>query len=100
METIPFLVSVPEDDDRKDTKGIFSSETVINVCQVPVDALQQNLSKVSEAVLTVLKDIKKVGQFRLTEVTLQVEVTAEGGVCLIGTANLGGKGAISLKFSE
>jgi len=100
METLPFLVRISEAEGPTDVKGFFSSESIIGVCQVPVDALRQNLSNIAETVLTVLEDIKEVGRFRLKEVTLQVEVTAQGGVQLIGTANLGGKGAITLKFSE
>jgi hypothetical protein len=47
-----------------------------------------------------LNDVKQVGGFQLKQVTIQVEVTAEGGIELVGTAKLGGKGAITLTFSE
>jgi hypothetical protein len=62
--------------------------------------LKENLQYVSNALMTVLADIRKIGQFKLQQVEIQVEVTAEGGVHFIGTAKVGGKGAITLTFSE
>jgi hypothetical protein len=47
-----------------------------------------------------LDDVKQISSFKLKEVTIQVEVTAEGGIELVGTAKLGGKGAITLTFAE
>ncbi len=60
--------------------------------------LQKNLAGVCNAFTEALQDIKKVGDFTLEEVTLGVEVSAEGGVSFIGSAKAGGKGAITLKF--
>lgn len=37
--------------------------------------------------------------YRLTEVQVQLEITAEGGVALIGSVKAGAKGAITLTFS-
>lgn len=100
METIPFLVTVPEEDEN-DEMGIFrSGDGDVRIQQIPVETLKHNLTAVSQSVMDALEDIKHVGQFRLQEVTLQVEVSVDGGINLIGTANLGGKGAITLKFAE
>ena len=98
METIPFLVSLPDEDEE--VKGIFSTDTDIALRDLPTDLLKKNLSAVCQGVASVLSDVKKMGDFRLKEVTVQVEVTAEGGIELVGTAKLGGKGAITLTFSE
>ena len=100
METIPFLVTLPDDDGPEGHKGLFRTASEVALQQLPVDKLKENLGRVSKAILSLLADIKQVGQFRLKEVTLQVEVSADAGVNLIGTANLGGKGAITLKFTE
>jgi hypothetical protein len=99
METIPFLVTLPEEDEQE-VKGIFSSDTPIVVRDLPTEKLRENLNKVCQGVATMLKDVKQVGGFQLKQVTIQVEVSAEGGVELVGTAKLGGKGAITLTFSE
>jgi hypothetical protein len=98
MDTIPFLVSLPDEDEQ--VKGIFSTEADIVVRDLPTERLRENLNKVCEGVASIVSDVRKVGSFHLKEVTIQVEVTAEGGVELIGTAKLGGKGAITLTFSE
>ena len=99
METIPFLVSLPEEEQQ--VKGIFSpNDTEIAVRDLPVDRLRENLNMVCQGFASVFNDVKRVGHFQLKEVSIQVEVTAEGGIELIGTAKLGGKGAITLTFSE
>jgi autotransporter translocation and assembly factor TamB len=98
METITFLVSLPDEDDQ--VKGIFSTDADIAVRDLPINLLRENLNKVCQGMASMLSDVKKVGNFRLKEVTIQVEVTAEGGIELVGTAKLGGKGAITLTFSE
>jgi len=98
METIPFLVSLPDEDEQ--VKGIFSSDSDIVVRDLPTERLRENLNKVCQGVASMVNDVKQVGNFQLKQITIQVEVTAEGGVELIGTAKLGGKGAITLTFSE
>ena len=98
MDTIPFLVSLPDKDE--DVKGIFSTDVDIALRELPTNLLRKNLNTVCQGVASVLSDVQKVGNFRLKEVTVQVEVTAEGGIELVGTAKLGGKGAITLTFSE
>lgn len=98
MESIPFLVSLPDEDDQ--VKGIFSPDADIAVRELPTERLRENLTRVCEEVASMVKDVKKIGSFQLKQLTIQVEVTAEGGIELIGTAKLGGKGAITLTFSE
>ena len=100
IDTIPFIVSLPEDATNLEVKGFFSRDEEAGVCDIPTERLKENLSKVCQGVASALDDIKKVGGFSLKQVTIQVEVNAEGGVELIGTAKLGGKGAITLTFEE
>ena len=100
MEKIPFLVSLSDEENDDEVKGLFSSEGEIVVRDIPVEKLRENLKNVCQGVASALQDIKKVGGFKLKEVEIQVEVNVEGGVELIGTAKLGGKGAITLTFSE
>jgi len=98
MEYLPILVSLPEEDE--DVKGIFSPDGDMVFREIPTQQLKENLSRVCQGVAETLSEVKKVGEFKLKEVTIQVEITAEGGVELIGTAKMGGKGAITLKFTE
>ena len=98
METIPVLVSLPDEDEE--VKGIFSPDADVVLRDIPTEKLRENLNNLCQGVGTLLGDIKKVGGFRLKEITIQVEVSAEGGVELIGTAKVAGKGAITLTFAE
>src|SRR5580658_4391578 len=99
LETVPFVVSVNEGD--QGTKGLFTrADSTPRLVEIPLHQLKQNLSAVSSAMIDALEGIREVGRFRLKEVTLQVEISAQGGVHCIGTASLGAKGAISLKFEE
>ncbi len=45
------------------------------------------------------EDIKSVGDFKLSQVDVKLEINAEGGVALIGTAKAGATGAINLSFT-
>jgi len=101
MQQIPFLVDVPESVDAENVKGFLSGDgTHVVLRGIPVDRLRENLSKVSDALLKVLADIKSVGAFELAEVEVGVEITAEGGVNFIGSSKVGGKAAIKLRFSK
>lgn len=98
METIPILVSQLEKD--SDTKSIFAPDADVILERIPIDKLQENLGNLCRQVGTMMNHVKQVGDFKLKEVTIQVEITAEGGIELIGTAKVGGKGAITLTFAE
>lgn len=98
METIPILVSVQDEDEE--VKGLFSPDADIVLQEIPIDKLKENMLMVCNQVAATVGHIKQIGQFKLKEVSIQVEISAEGGVELIGTAKLGGKGAITLTFGE
>lgn len=98
MEYIPILVS--DHDDNQDTKGIFTPNADVILKEIPIDKLKENMLKVCNQVAETVGHVKQVGKFQLKEVSIQVEISAEGGVELIGTAQLGGKGAITLTFGE
>jgi len=65
---------------------------------IDVDTLKTSLEGACEKFSRALKDIKQVGDFTLSEVTLQAEVSSSGGIKLIGSLEAGAKAAISLKF--
>ncbi|HYV49820.1 MAG TPA: hypothetical protein VFA20_33420 [Myxococcaceae bacterium] len=85
---LPFVV-------KDDTKGMRD----LVVAQVPVDKLRANLKSATSALAEVFRDIQAVGQFQLDEVTIGLEVTAEGGIEFLGSLSVGGKAAITLKFT-
>lgn len=99
MDTLPFLVLSPEESEEG-TKALFSPSFEVGEFQIPVLKLKENMNQVCKGVIDVFNDIKSIGDFKLKEIEIAVEVNAEGGVTLVGTAKIGGKGAIKLVFSE
>jgi hypothetical protein len=96
-DVVPFLVrvdGVPDDD----TMGIFrrgDGETGISL--IPVERLRENLAKTAEALRKAFGEFSgDLGALRLNEVQVGLEISATGGVHLIGTAGV--KGAITLVF--
>lgn len=64
-----------------------------------VGKLRESFAGLSAQVSTILRDVKKIGDFELKQVQLQVEISSEGGVHLVGTLKAGVKGAITLTFA-
>ncbi len=69
------------------------------VRQLDVDKLRASFGKLSGQVSAILQDVRQVGDFKLKEVGLQVEISAEAGVNLVGNMKAGTRGAITLTFS-
>ncbi len=69
------------------------------VRQLDVDQLRASFGKLSGQVSAILQDVRQVGDFKLKEVELQVEISAEAGVNLVGNLKAGTRGAISLTFA-
>jgi len=98
MSTIPVLVDESHDRPSGTLRGL-SPTTLIK--QIDADKLRESLSHISEQVASVLQDIKQVGDFKLKEVQVSVEISAEGGVAIVGTVNagVGARGAMTLTFA-
>jgi hypothetical protein len=79
------------------TLGILEPQSMIT--ELDTDQLKASLAGLSSQIGEVLSDIRAVGDFRLKEVKVSVEISAEGGVALIGSAKAGAKGAIELTFA-
>ena len=99
MDEVPIWVTeVPAGEES--VKGMFTAEPEAVLRRLPAERLRDSLSAICGAVVGFLGDVKRVGSYRLKEIEIHVEVTAEGGVNLIGTTKLGGTGAIKLTFAE
>jgi hypothetical protein len=96
MATIP-VVFDPTGQPKSGTLGVLVPEAAIE--QIDAGRLQRSLSALAEQVSSLFQDIKNVGDFKLKEVQVAVEITAEGGVALIANARAGAKGAITLTFA-
>jgi len=96
--TLEFLVEVPEEAER--TKGLLGGATHIEARKIPASKLRESLREIANGLEVALRDLRAVGDFELTELTLQAQVNGEGGVSLLGTGGkLGASGGITLKFS-
>ncbi len=73
------------------------SPTRGRVAEIAAEKLQGSIKALCENMSNVLKDAQQVGGFTLKEVKLQVEISAEGNIVLIGKAGV--SGAISLTFA-
>ncbi|KPA15923.1 hypothetical protein MHK_003870 [Candidatus Magnetomorum sp. HK-1] len=105
MKSIPVIIDeIQEDTETK--RGTLSSPSRTlskkqpKVRLMDVGKLRQSLSDLSEGISEICSDIKKVGDFKLKQVEVLVEVTAEGGLALVGLAKVGTKGAINLTFTD
>jgi hypothetical protein len=96
-DVLPFLVRIDEAADG-DTMSIFrrgDGETGISL--IPVSVLRANLAKTAETLRKAFEEFSgDLGALRLNEVQVGLEISASGGVHLIGTAGV--KGALTLVF--
>ncbi|MBN1479305.1 hypothetical protein JXA70_03425 [candidate division KSB1 bacterium] len=101
MTTIPVLV---EDTPvmRAETLGVLEAQAVRTaVKEVDAEKLRKSLRGLVGQLSDIIKDDNiKMGSLHLSELEVHVEITAEGGIALVGTAKAGIKGAICLKFSR
>jgi hypothetical protein len=98
-DVVPFLVRLDEAPDD-DTMGIFRrGEGETGISLIPVEKLRENLAKTAETLRKAFAEFSgDLGALRLDEVHVGLEISAAGGVHLIGTAGV--KGAITLVFKH
>jgi len=83
------------------TKNAGGGRSRATKALIPVEILKKNLATLTGQVGEVFEHVKAVGAFELDEVSLQVEVNAEGGLEILGTGGrVGGSGAVTLKFKK
>jgi hypothetical protein len=103
MGTLPVIVDSETQDrenydpNRSDTlsRGVSIRATVK---EFSTDKLTESLKDIHENLNELFGSIKAIGDFELQEVKLTLDITAEGGFALIGSAKAGMKGGITLSF--
>jgi hypothetical protein len=79
-------------------KGIFGSGPARPV-EIPVERLKVSLSGLVAKLRAATSDLAaKADGLSLKELEVGIELTAEGGVSLIGTAKVGGTASLKLTF--
>lgn len=70
--------------------------------KIPMKILSNNLEILTRKIGTILANIPEIGDYKLHEITINVNITAGGELQLIGIAKGKGdiKGGFSLKFSK
>lgn len=96
MATIPVFME-SDNNPAAGTLSVLNPRPVIK--EMDAGKIRESLTQLSAQLSGLFQDIKHVGAFQLTQVQLQVGVTAEGGVALIGVAKAGVSGTITLTFS-
>ncbi|MBT2398621.1 hypothetical protein [Streptomyces sp. ISL-100] len=113
LETLSFLVSIDDAEstgagakDSTGDKGIFGRRAGEadngSVRDIPVAVLRDNLQRAVNGLQQVIGTIVvPEGGMALRQAQVSFEVTASGGITLIGTsAQMAAKGAITLTFGE
>ena len=98
-DAVPFLVRIDDASDG-DTMSIFRrGDEGHRVSLIPVSVLRANLAKTAETLRKAFEEFSgDLGALRLNEVQVGLEISATGGVHLIGTAGV--KGALTLIFRD
>ena len=93
------ILAAPAEDDTE-SKTIIGRRAEAVMAQVDINVLQRSLNQLSEDVGELLANAPTSEGFRLKQVTVGVEISAEGGVTLIGTLTAGAKAAVTLTFER
>ena len=101
LNSLPFLVA-PEEEINNQTMGLFRpGDGDIVLKAIPIEALRVSLRESTAALRSLFDEIAaQPGRMKLRQVQIGFEVTATGGIQLIGTSQVGSKGAITLVFGE
>ncbi|MGW0731288.1 Pepco domain-containing protein [Streptomyces sp. NPDC002851] len=95
-----------EEGEDTDTKGLFGrrdedDDTTPVLRQVPLGPLRKNLTETVDALQQLFADAAaREGTLPLAEATLSVQVTATGGIQLIGTGQMQGTRGLTLTFKR
>ena len=98
MSLISVIVEERSDAKQEGTLGILSPEP--RTVAVDTSKLQASLEELTGQVSEILVNLPKNGDLALKTVQVNVEINAEGGFSLIGSAKAGIKGGLTLTFSR
>jgi|GEM_PF-725391 len=86
-------------DNQRQVLGVKPSSGGLVTKALDVDQLGKSMQAFSKQINHIFDDIQQVGHFQLDSVALQVEISSEGGIALIGSLRAGVKGAVTLTFT-
>lgn len=83
-----------------ESKSVLGKQAEAAWTEVDFDKLKANLEKMTQDLGELFEATEKPKGYGLTKITVGLEVSAQGGVSLIGTLNAGAKAAITLTFEK
>ncbi|MFE2109796.1 hypothetical protein ACFXAF_28580 [Kitasatospora sp. NPDC059463] len=99
-DSLEFWVTEDDTDDA-DTMGVFGRDREAVLRRVPLGALRENLTETVDALQAVFERIaERGGPLPLKEVQLSFQVSASGGVQLIGSSQVQGTRGITFVFGR
>ncbi|MFB6893848.1 hypothetical protein ACFCX4_31540 [Kitasatospora sp. NPDC056327] len=100
LDSLEFWVTEDEQDDG-DTMGVFGRDREAVLRRVPLGALRGNLAETVDALQKLFEQIaERGGPMPLKEVQLSFQVSASGGVQLIGSSQVQGTRGITFVFGR
>ena len=95
-ETISVVVAAPPSEESFQTRDGLESAIV----ELPVSKLRSNVAKECEKFIAIISDIKDSKGYKLADVEVGFEISGEGGVSFIGSAKVGARASLKMKFSR
>lgn len=105
-QSLPFWVAASEEDLAEaarggDTMGLFSRDGEAVLRSVPLGPLRKSLADTVDALQQVFQEVAdRGGPLPLAEAQISFQVTAGGGVQLIGTGQMQGTRGLTLTFKR
>lgn len=100
LDSLEFWVTEDEEEDG-DTMGVFRRDREAVLRRVPLGALRSNLAETVDALQTLFEQIAdRGGPLPLKEVQLSFQVSASGGVQLVGSSQVQGTRGITFVFGN
>jgi|GEM_PF-1265600 len=97
-ESIPIRVRAP--DDGTLSKGLLDRATDSVLAQVDLAVLKNNLAELRKSIAELMDAEEESTGYRLQAIEVGVEVSAEGGLNIIGSLTAAGKAGIKLTFQR
>jgi hypothetical protein len=100
--SLPFLVIEEEAEERDSMGRLFRRDDAAVVLRnIPLDTLRASLRPIVAALRSLFEELADGSSgVQLREAQVGIEVSASGGIQLVGTAQIGAKGAITLVFRQ
>lgn len=99
MATISIIAEAASTEGGAKHVGRRKAEDLV-LTEIEPSILQKSLARLVDGLQAMAEIEDRKNSFRLKQVTAAIEISAEGGISLIGTMKAGSKAAITLTFER